>query len=131
MAETGFIYHGECGHCGQSIALKFPTLSQDEANAQAMEMCDCEGSKAERQIKTGKERVAKLFGTESAELGFEPVGSDETLGVLHTAVENVVRHNLISAIFNLRGYGRAKISLNSKGKIKVERQEVHAYQLEE
>lgn len=43
----------------------------------------------------------------------------------------IARGYITSAVVNVRGQCRAKISLTSKEKIKVERSETRSYQLEE
>lgn len=45
--------------------------------------------------------------------------------------ELVARGYVTSTALNIRGRGRAKISITAKEKIKVERHEVRSFQLEE
>ncbi len=128
MAE--FIY-GECMHCGQRIQLPKPVEYQSTADDFAAEQCDCPDAVLCRKVKRGQARVDQLFGPDAETRGFKPVAEDETIQTLYELVMHVAEHRILNVTLLLNGYGRAKIGMTGKGKLKVERQEVHAYQLEE
>ena len=121
---------GICRHCGQQSTLNKAMDTQEEADTEAATQCDCPGANTERQIKKGQERVLQLFGPDADNLGFDPVSESEIVEHLNDTVVRVAHHQLLSATLNLRSYGKAKIGLTSKSKIKVERSVVQAYQLE-
>lgn len=127
-------YIGICRFCGQSVALDREYETEDAANIAASETCDCPGAKTERatqkQIEAGEHRVRQVFGDEAERLGFRPVDSPEPIELMDKVVALIARGFISSATINIRGHGRAKLSITSKEKIKVERSETRSFQLE-
>lgn len=121
---------GICRHCGQQRNISPPTPTQEDADYEAAADCECPGANTERQIRKGQERVKQLFGEDANKLGFLQVAESEIIEHLYSTVERVANHQISSVTLNLSSYGKAKISMNTKNKIKVERQVVQAYQLE-
>lgn len=134
MSETGYSV-GTCRYCGQCISLDRERETQETADFAASETCDCYDARAERtirkKIENAKDRIRKIFGSESEELGFQPIDSPETLALMDDIAVLVARGYISSAVVNVRGRCKAKISLTTKEKIKVERSEARSYQLEE
>lgn len=126
---------GVCRFCGQTITIDRDKYSQEEADAAAAEICDCPGAKTERsiqkKIEDARHRIRQVFGEESSRLGFKPVETPELFDLMDNAAELVAREYISTAIFGIRGHGRAKIAITAKEKIKVERHETRSYQLEE
>lgn len=126
---------GTCRFCGQTLSLDTDYGTQEAADATASELCDCFDAKEERavQAKTrdARYRIRQVFGSEAERLGFKPVDAPEILDLMDGVAELVARGYVTSAALNIRGRGRAKISITAKEKIKVERHEVRSFQLEE
>lgn len=82
MSETGYSV-GTCRYCGQCISLDRERETQEAADYAASETCDCYDARAERtirkKIENAKDRIRKIFGSESEELGFQPIDSPETV----------------------------------------------------
>lgn len=128
-------YIGICRFCGQSVTLEREYDKEVAANIAASETCDCPGAKAERsiqrQIEAGERRVRQVFGGEAERIGFRPVDAPEPIELMDKIVALIARGYISSATINIRGRGRAKLSITSKEKIKVERSETRSFQLEE
>lgn len=126
---------GTCRYCGQLVSLERERGSQEAADIAASEECSCYDSRTERatrrQIENAQDRIQKIFGGEAEELGFRPVNAPEPIQLLNDIAVLIARGYITSAVVNIRGQCRAKISLTSKEKIKVERSETRSYQLEE
>lgn len=127
--------YGTCRYCGQVVSLEREHETEDAANIAAAEECSCYDARAERavikQIAAAHDRIRKIFGEEAEELGFQPIAAPEPLALLNDIAALVARGFITSAVINVRGRCKAKISLTSKEKIKVERSETRSYQLEE
>lgn len=134
MSEEGFTL-GTCRYCGQLVNLERERGSQEAADIAASEECSCFDARAERairrQIENAQDRIQKIFGSEAEELGFQPIAAPEPLQLMNDIAVLVARGYISSAVVNVRGQCKAKISLTSKEKIKVERSETRSYQLEE
>lgn len=78
-----------------------------------------------------KNRIRKIFGDDAAKLGFAPIAAEEPLQLLNAIAEQTARGFITSATINVRGLCKAKITMTTKEKIKVERSETKTYQLEE
>lgn len=76
-------------------------------------------------------RIRKIFGDDAAKLGFSPIAAEEPLQLLNAIAEQTARGFITSATINVRGLCKAKITMTTKEKIKVERSETKTYQLEE
>lgn len=81
--------------------------------------------------RTRRTGYKKVFGSEAEELGFRPINAPEPIQLMNDIAVLIARGYITSAVVNVRGQCRAKISLTSKEKIKVERSETRSYQLEE
>ena len=117
---------GYCSDCGQ--AKQFQTsggVSQDQLNEWATDECKCEAGKERRRIKQSHEKalknIDKLFGERFP----------ETAQILKDSLEFVIM-DVIDSITIKTGYGvDAKLSITSKGKVKVESKQTHKVLLEE
>ena len=131
----GYLHLGACRFCGQVIHIDRQYETPDEADAVATEHCNCYKATSERrvnkQITDGNLRICRIFGEDAAELDFVPIDSTEIFGFLEGVVEMTARGFISSATIQIRGKCKAKISMTSKEKIKVERTETKTYQLEE
>ena len=126
---------GTCRFCGQLVNLERERDTQEAADIAASEECSCYDAREERairrKIENAQDRIQKVFGSEAEELGFRPIDAPEPLQLMDEIAVLVARGYISSAIINVRGQCRAKISLTSKEKIKVERSETRSYQLED
>ncbi|MCL2563577.1 MAG: hypothetical protein FWE08_06040 [Oscillospiraceae bacterium] len=124
---------GTCRFCGQlvEVGLQPGTVAADAA---ASIKCDCYKAKAERkilaQVESAGDRVNALFGAEAADLEFRPLTERKPIALLHQIVEYVARGHISSAVLQIHGTCKAKVSVTSKGKIKVERSETKTHGLE-
>ena len=78
-----------------------------------------------------KTAFARFSGTMLQKLGFAPIAAEEPLQLLNAIAEQTERGFITSATINVRGLCKAKITMTTKEKIKVERSETKTYQLEE
>lgn len=126
---------GTCRYCGQVVNLERERDSQEAADIAASEECSCYDAREERaiqrKIENAQDRIQKVFGSEAEELGFRPINAPEPIQLMNDIAVLIARGYITSAVVNVRGQCRAKISLTSKEKIKVERSETRSYQLEE
>lgn len=126
--------YGTCRYCGQVVNLDYDEQTQEAADFAASEQCSCDEAKREcgvrKRIDAAKDRIRKIFGADAEKYGFQPV-SAESLQMLDALAELTARGFITSAAVNVRGLCKAKITLTSKEKIKVERSETRSYQLEE
>lgn len=126
--------YGTCRYCGQVVNLDYDEQTQESADFAASEQCSCDEAKRERgvrkRIDAAKDRIRKIFGADAEKYGFQPV-SVASLQMLDALAELTARGFITSAEVNVRGLCKAKITLTSKEKIKVERSETRSYQLEE
>ena len=126
---------GTCRYCGQVVNLDYEEETQAEADIAASEKCECYDARHERnlrkQITAAQNRIRKIFGDDAAKLGFAPIAAEEPLQLLNAIAEQTARGFITSATINVRGLCKAKITMTTKEKIKVERSETKTYQLEE
>ena len=119
---------GTCRYCGQVVNLDYEEETQAEADIAASEKCECYDARHERnlrkQITAAQNRIRKIFG-------FAPIADEEPLQLLNAIAEQTARGFITSATINVRGLCKAKITMTTKEKIKVERSETKTYQLEE
>ena len=115
---------GTCRYCGQVVNLDYEEETQAEADIAASEKCECYDARHERNLR-------KIFRDDAAKLGFSPIAAEEPLQLLNAIAEQTARGFITSATINVRGLCKAKITITTKEKIKVERSETKTYQLEE
>lgn len=116
---SGKITSGACPYCGQFINLESPVDTELEAAQAAAEGCSCVGARRERET---VQRIETAYG-------FKPISAVEPIELLKDIAVLVARGVISSATMNVSGQCRAKISLTSKGEIKVERSEARSLQL--
>lgn len=123
---------GACRYCGQLQEVG-PHPTQAAADETASEVCSCAGAKRERRVREqtedAQEKISRIFGEEAESLGFR-AAPEETVGLLNLTVGLIARGFISSANMNLLGLCRAKLSVTSKGKIKVSRSETRSFDLE-
>lgn len=124
---------GACRHCGQ-LAEVGPHPSQRDADETASEVCSCPDARLERrveeQVEDACDRITRLFGEPAEELGFAPLAENGSINLLERVAELIARRAISSATIQVRGTCKAKLSLTTKGKIKVARSETRSYDLE-
>ena len=128
--------YGACIYCGQAIIINcYENETLDEKNRIATLQCHCPQASKEynisMQIDKAKERVYLLFGELADNYGFVPLISSKTLEYLEETIVHIARREMRAATIQISGHCKAKISLTTKGTIKVERSETTKYQLEE
>ncbi|MBQ0167480.1 MAG: hypothetical protein KBT02_10285 [Treponema sp.] len=126
---------GTCKYCGQAVESLEENCTQEAADVWATLNCDCASATADRrtkeQVTAAKDRVFELFGTSCAEYGFSKPIEAENILLLTSIVDAVANHTISSAKIHFGKAGSASISMTSKSKIKIQRSQAHAYQLEE
>lgn len=131
---VGAFTTGTCKHCGQSIALPEAYDTQEDADDAAGEMCSCPSANIARrkrlQVEAAKDKVRQLFGEGAEELGFRPLAGEGAVDLLERTVEMIALGPISSATINVRGQCKAKLTVSTKGKIKVSRSEVNSCDLE-
>lgn len=115
---------GSCKFCGQISAGTVDGAStQAEADEIATEDCNCYDAKEYVRLKKQKVRaktfVNEIFGTDSKE--WEATAEKELITFLHKAVDLVADNRLKSVQATIPGVGSARISMNNKNGIVVER----------
>ena len=111
---------GFCIYCGQA-ALGVKADSNTEANERATDECNCPEAKNQRkrkrQIAEAKRKIAEVFSSD--ELGNEPCC--EVIEMINSVVELVAEGVVKSMTMSVVNVGIAKIAVNSRGGIVVER----------
>lgn len=117
------IQRGACVFCGQmgQIETLIP-WEQEKVNEAVTELCDCYGARKYAGKKRQKERACKVIE--------EQFGKQEGTGETDESTRNLLKHiaglivdeMLDSASLDIGNGLKAKLSITSKGYIKVERQ---------
>lgn len=121
MPEGLEIQTGACTFCGQmgQIETLIP-WEQEKVNEAVTESCDCYGAKEYARKKGQKERACKAI---EEQFGQQAEETDEPIRkLLKYIVELLVEEKLDSASLDIGNGLKAKLSITSKGYIKVERQ---------
>lgn len=113
---------GACRYCGQIAQIEgMPQWDEDTTNEAAAELCDCIQAKIytkkKRQKENAREAIDKQFGQQAEENETEP----PVIELLETVADMVVEDRISSATIDIGDGLKAKISITSKGYIKVER----------
>lgn len=123
---------GACRYCGQLQEVG-PHPTQAAADETASEVCSCAAAKRERRVREqtedAQEKITRIFGEEAESLGFR-AAPEESVALLNLTVGLIARGFVSSANLNLLGLCKAKLSITSKGKIKVSRSETRSFDLE-
>lgn len=115
---------GACRFCGQTKTIHplSPYMTDEEADAIATEECDCKSAQAYRdkegKRKRGKAAVEMKFG--SGEYGERNV-SEDTLCFLKAAVDLVLEEHIENVQVKISPTMTAKITMTSKGNVKLEK----------
>lgn len=111
---------GFCAYCGQAISGALGT-DLEEADAKATYNCDCAGArehrKKEQQKAEAKSKVREIFSDDA--MGNEP--DDGVLKMMFKTVDLIADGLLKSLTMVIPRVGTAKMSINSKGGIAIER----------
>lgn len=109
---------GYCNSCGQ--ARQFQTsggVEQSQLNEWATDECRCAAGEEQRRIKQSEKKALRnidnLFGTEFP----------ETAHILKTALPYIIDDSIASITIKTGYEIDAKVSITSKGKVKVEKKE--------
>lgn len=81
-------------------------------------------------MEDAKDRVRQLFGERAEELGFVPLADAPAVELLEQIAALIATGPISSATINVRGRCKAKLTVSTKGKIKVSRSEVKSCDLE-
>lgn len=127
---------GYCRFCGQSVNIStledIEQMTEDELIEQATLHCSCGAAKWHKKEIERKERairhVSTLFG-EGAPKGKQ--FPEAVVGFLQEAVVLMCDGQMEKISMNIYDGVKAAMSLNSKGEIKIERQETRKQQLVE
>ena len=118
--------YGTCKFCGQGHHMQTTgSCTEEQLNDWATEMCDCYKAKVEKNRakaeETGKNNIEYLFRE----------NYPEAADILRYATAAVVRGKIASITVDT-GYGiRGKVTLTSKGKVKIEQTVSRKTSLEE
>lgn len=116
MSGEGYTL-GTCRYCGQVVSLERERPTQEAADIAASEECSCYDAREERairrKIENAQDRIQKVFGSEAEELGFRPINAPEPIQLMNDIAVLIARGYITSAVVNVRGQCRAKISLTS------------------
>ena len=125
---------GACKYCGQTAELGQAYDTQEAADEAASELCECTSATIARrraaQVEDAKDRVRQLFGERAEELGFVPLADAPAVELLEQIAALIATGPISSATINVRGRCKAKLTVSTKGKIKVSRSEVKSCDLE-
>ena len=108
--------------------------SPEEKNEYATTKCSCpEARKAQNkqlEIDRARERIERLFGVKSFEIGLDPLESETTRDLMYKVVDLLSSDLIKSVTIDIDSQTKAKISVNAKGKIEVSRSQAIKYKLE-
>lgn len=126
---------GHCLYCGDIMILDYEEgSSEQQRNEYATSKCTCpeatRASNKQLNIERARERINRLFGIHSNEIGLEPLQSDTTRNLMYTAVDILADGVIRGISIDINTTTKAKITLNAKGKIEVTRAENVKYKLE-
>lgn len=125
---------GACRYCGQTAEDEGRIFyTQEEADDYATRSCSCSGARQAEAIEARAEdacqRIDMLFGEDSEEsFGVQPVDED-TVSMLKQLAAMIAEDRLSGAVLKHRSYGKAELSLDSKGAIRVKRSATSTHQL--
>lgn len=127
--------YGACKYCNQICAdADDLTMTREERDEEATMHCKCpqarKHQRMKREIDSSIRRINLLFGASAGEYGFGQVSS-EIIDLLSAAARLVGNEKIRSAAFSVDYADTAKISVTSKGTIKVERAKNVKCQLEQ
>lgn len=113
---------GTCRFCGQTASSKaLEEWSQEEIDELTCELCGCAEAKAyaykKRQKERAREKIELLFGKSNGEV----IVPNAAVELLHAAVVPVCEGIINSITADIGDGVKGKISITSKGAIKVER----------
>lgn len=118
--ETVETVSGACRFCGQITTLEAPeSWSGEELDELATELCKCEDAASYIKMKKRKENAIKAVYEQYGEKGENCRW--EILKLLEDVVNEVAEMMVESVTVGIAGNLKAKISMNSKGNIKVEK----------
>lgn len=122
---------GACRYCGQTMQTGCTT--QEQADEWATRHCRCDAAVTRAFIEVRGEdacqRIDMLFGEDSEEsFGVQPV-DEYTVSMLKQLALMIAEDNLSGAVLKHRSYGKAELSLDSKGTIRVKRSATSVHQL--
>lgn len=117
--------YGICLKCGQLVTLPQSHVYDDyTANAVATQNCDCEEATKQRYIDKAQRDLEELFGAKAELLfNYEEV-DDRIIKSMHKLAKMVGAGLIDKASIDIPGDAvqiKAKISLDSKGRIKIDR----------
>lgn len=117
------IQTGACSFCGQmgQIETLIP-WDQEKVNEAVTELCDCYGAKEYARKKGQKERACKAIEGQFGQQADTEEADEPIRNLLKHIAELIVEERLDSASLDIGNGLKAKLSITSKGYIKVERQ---------
>ena len=114
---------GGCLFCGQIAQIE--TLipwEQEKVDEAVTELCDCFEAKEYARKKGQKERACKAIEKQFGQQAGTEETAEQVRSLLKTIVEMIVEGNIDSGALDIGNGLKAKVSVTSKGFIKVERQ---------
>ena len=122
MSESVEIF-GACRFCGQVNAKPFFDISREEADMEATKNCRCNDAcifrERQRQKDEAKINIHEIFADSSER--WNSVDDERIITLMEYAVDLVGDYKVRSLQLSIPGGGTAKICLNSKDGIVVER----------
>lgn len=123
MPEGLEIQTGACSFCGQMGQIEtFLQWEQEKVNEAVTESCDCYDAKEYARKKGQKERACKAIEAQFGQQADTKETDESIRKLLKHIVDLIVEEKLDSASLDIGNGLKAKLSITSKGYIKVERQ---------
>ena len=130
--------YGECRYCGQTTtSLPAHLTTREQADEWATRNCSCAQSRRmqqeEQRIFDAVGRVRELFGEDCDRYGFrslEQEYEEEILSALSALATLAAKGVIRAAAVQIIGEGKASITLDSKGNVRIGRSITRACQLE-
>lgn len=117
-------FFGACKFCGQlSAGTVEGAETSEEADEVATMDCSCNGACGYRKKKEQKERaklnLRELFVEKNER--WNSMENENLIKFLETAIDHIVEHDIHSISLSIPGIGSAKISMNAKSGVVIER----------
>lgn len=111
---------GGCRYCGQIADLEVPEgWEENVCDEVATEMCECISATIYTRKKRQKEKAAEAIEEQFGETGSGT--EDDVRELLTDIADKVVEQKINSGTIDMGNGTKAKISINAKGLVKVER----------
>lgn len=117
---------GICKYCGQvNIVPMTEYVSEEEKDAAATEICNCDKACGDRIIKNANGKIEEMFLTRCEKIGLQKI-TERQAELLKHIVKELVEDNALSVSITF-GFGiKADVKINSKEEIEIKRTDTRA-----